>query len=115
MYLASVIPATGADCSGAAGSGFVNALNLFTGTSPKSGGYFTDQTGLKDKDGNPGVIGSVGISGGMPTEVNVTSSLATVGTGQGPSDLSSGTSSSGINPPTGGRPSRISWREIVAQ
>lgn len=115
MYLASVNPATGVDCTGASGSGFINAINLFTGTSPKSGTYFVDPTGLTDKDGNSGVIGSVGISGGMPTEVNVTSSLATVGTGQGPSDLSSGTGSTGINPPTGGRPSRISWREIIPQ
>lgn len=115
MYLASVIPAMGSDCSGAAGSGFVNALNLFTGTSPKSGGYFTDQTVVKDANGQTGPIGSIGISGGMPTEANVTNALVTVGTGQGPSDLSSGTNSSGINPPTGGRPSRISWREIVAQ
>lgn len=115
MYLTSVIPATGVDCSGATGKGFINALNLFTGTSPKSGGYFADSTGLKDKDGNSGVIGSVGTTGGMPTEVNVTDTLVTVGTGAGPSELSSGTGSEGINPPTGGQPSRISWREIVAQ
>lgn len=115
MYLTSVIPATGVDCSGASGTGFVNAINLFTGTSPKSGGYFVDGTGLTDKDGNSGVIGSVGVKGGMPTEVNLTDTLVTVGTGTGPSDLSSGTKSDEINPPTGGRPSRISWREIVAQ
>lgn len=110
MYLASQVPPTGADCSGAAGSGFVNALNLFTGTSPKSGGYFNDQTGLTGKDGSTGVIGSVGVTGGMPTEVNITSSLATWGTGGG---LDTG--SGGIPSPTGGRPSRISWREIVPQ
>lgn len=110
MYLASQIPATGADCSGATGSGFVNALNLFTGTSPKSGGYFTDQTGLTGKDGSTGVIGSVGVSGGMPTEVNLTSALATWGTGGG---LDTG--SGGIPSPTGGQPSRISWREIIPE
>lgn len=115
MYLTSVIPATGVDCSGASGTGFVNAINLFTGTSPKSGGYFTDPTGVTDKDGNSGVIGSVGVKGGMPTEVNVTDTLVTVGTGTGPTDLSSGTDSEGINPPTGGRPSRISWREILPE
>ena len=110
MYLASQIPATGADCSGATGSGFVNALNLFTGTSAKSGGYFTDQTGLTGKDGSTGSIGSIGVVGGMPTEVNITSALATWGTGGG---LDTG--SGGINPPTGGRPSRISWREIIPE
>jgi type IV pilus assembly protein PilY1 len=118
MYITSVIPATGVDCTGANGSGFINALNLFTGTSPKSGGYFTDPTGLTDKDGNTGVIGSVGVDGGMPTEANVTDTLVTVGTGQGAGSASDGgdeTQSEGINRPTGGQPSRISWREIVAQ
>lgn len=115
MYLTSVIPATGVDCSGASGKGFVNAINLFTGTSPKSGGYFADPTGLTDKDGNTGVIGSVGVKGGMPTEVNLTDTLVTVGTGTGPSELSSGTKSDAINPPTGGLPSRISWREILPE
>lgn len=110
MYLASQIPATGADCSGATGKGFVNALNLFTGTSPKSGGYFNDQTGLTGKDGSTGVIGSIGVTGGMPTEVNLTSALATWGTGGG---LDTG--SGGIPSPTGGQPRRISWREIVPE
>ncbi|HBN52889.1 MAG TPA: hypothetical protein DD456_02270 [Stenotrophomonas sp.] len=108
MYVASVIPATGSDCSGASGSGYINALNLFTGTAPKSGSYFTDTTALTDGKGEKGVIGSVGISGGMATEVNVTSGLATVGTGGGLD-----TDSTGINPPTGAQPSRVSWREIV--
>lgn len=108
MYVASVIPATGSDCSGASGSGYINALNLFTGTAPKSGSYFTDTTVLTDGKGGKGVIGSVGVSGGMATEVNVTSGLVTVGTGGGLD-----TASTGINPPTGAQPSRVSWREIV--
>ncbi|MGH8052795.1 MAG: pilus assembly protein [Stenotrophomonas sp.] len=120
MYLTSVIPATGVDCTGANGRGFINAINLFTGTSPKSGGYFTDSTGLTDKDGNSGVIGSVGVEGGQPTEVNVTDTLVTVGTGQGAGSAISGgggkeTQSEDINPPAGGRASRISWREILPE
>lgn len=113
MFLASVIPASGSDCAGATGSGFINAVDLFTGTSPMTGGYFTDGTAVRDANGNSGVIGSVGISGGMPTEVNLTNSLATVGTGAFSSDGAGNTSSTGINTPTGGKPSRVNWREIV--
>lgn len=114
MFLASVIPASGSDCSGATGSGFINAVDLYTGTSPGSGGYFTDGTVVKDANGNSGVIGSIGISGGMPTEVNLTNSLATVGTGAFSSDGAGNTSSTGINTPNGGKPSRVNWREIVS-
>ncbi len=113
MFVASVIPATGSDCAGATGKGFINAVNMFTGTSPLTGGYFIDGTVVKDAGGNSGVIGSVGISGGMPTEVNLTNSLATVGTGAFSSDGAGNTSSTGINTPTGGKPSRVNWREIV--
>ncbi|WP_449467198.1 pilus assembly protein [Stenotrophomonas humi] len=118
MYLTSVIPATGVDCTGANGRGYINAINLFTGTSPKSDSYFADSSGLTDKDGNSGVIGSVGVEGGQPTEVNVTDTLVTVGTGQGAGSAIGGgneTQSEDVNPPNGGRPSRISWREILPE
>lgn len=112
MYVSSVIPPTGSDCNSSAGSGFLNALNLFTGTSPESGGYFSNSGRVGD-----GVVGSVGISGGMPTEANVTSSLATVGTGAFSSENggAGNTESQGIEPPAGGRSARVSWREVVAQ
>lgn len=115
MILSSVIPATGNDCEGATGSGFLNAINLFTGTSPESGSYFAGSGTVKDADGNLGTLGSVGISGGMPTEANVSSLLATVGTGAfSTEDGGNGnTSSTKIKPPSGGNPSRVSWREVV--
>src|SRR3546814_467246 len=77
MLLSSVIPVTGSDCASAAGSGFLNAINLFTGTSPESGGYLGNGGTVTDADGNVGTLGGVGVTGGMPTEVNVTSGLAT--------------------------------------
>ncbi|CAN7212868.1 PilC/PilY family type IV pilus protein [Pseudoxanthomonas sp. LjRoot143] len=112
MYVSSVIPPTGSDCNSSAGSGFLNALNLFTGTSPEVGGYFSNNGRIGD-----GVVGSVGISGGMPTEANVTSSLATVGTGAFSSENggAGNTESQGIEPPAGGRAARVSWREVMAQ
>ena len=112
MYVSSVIPPSGSDCNSSSGSGFLNALNLFTGTSPESGGYFSDKGPVGD-----GVLGSVGVSGGMPTEANVTSSLATVGTGAfSTEDGGAGnTESEGIEPPAGGRAARINWRELIPQ
>lgn len=110
MYVSSVIPPTGSDCNSSVGSGFLNAINLFTGTSPESGGYFTDTGPVGD-----GVLGSVGITGGMPTEANVTNALATVGTGAFTTEDGGdgNTESEEINPPAGGRPARVNWRELV--
>lgn len=88
MYFSSVVPATGSSCEGVSGSGFLNSLNMFTGT---GGGRTT-------------------VSGGMPTEVNLTSALATVGTGE-----LFGKKSVSIPPPPSGAPQRVNWREIVPQ
>src|SRR3546814_7989726 len=73
MLLSSVIPATGSACESAAGSGFLNAINLFTGTSPDSGGYLGNGGTVTVADGNVGTLGGVGLPGGIPTQVNVTS------------------------------------------
>ncbi|WP_158601712.1 pilus assembly protein [Solilutibacter pythonis] len=111
MFLTSVIPGKSAGgCESHAGSGFKNAIDLFTGTSPSTGSFFTLPGTVSDAKGRNGSIGSVGVVGGMPTEINVTSSLVTVGTGAG-----LGTSSTGINPLSGGVPSRVNWREVVPQ
>src|SRR3546814_2050134 len=59
------------DCASAAGSGFLNAINLFTGTSPESGGYLGNGGTVTDADGNVGTLGGVGVTGGMPTEVKI--------------------------------------------
>lgn len=110
MYVSSIVPPTGSDCNSSVGSGFLNAINLFTGTSPESGSYFSNGGSV-----GGGVVGSVGITGGMPTEANVTSALATVGTGAfSTEDGGDGnTSSHAISPPAGGRPARVNWRELV--
>ena len=57
----------------------------------------------------------VAVTGGMPTEANVTSALVTVGTGAfSTEDGGAGnTESEEITPPAGGRPARVSWRELV--
>ena len=117
MFLSSVIPATGSDCQGATGSGFLNAINIFTGTSPESGSYFTNPGNVTDSGGNTGILGGIGITGGMPTEANITSLLATVGTGAFSSENggAGNTSSQKIKTPGGGTPLRVNWRELVPQ
>ena len=110
MWLTSVIPAQGSDCSGALGSGYLNVLNIFTGTSPLQNSFFDTTATIPGSGSNPaGLIGSMGIVGGMPTEVNVTSQLATVGDGGGGSPVSFKR-----RPPIGGIPQRMTWREVVA-
>ena len=112
MFIASVIPSSGGQgCEAATGSGFLNGINLFTGTSPNSnsGGYFPNSGAV-----NGGLVGSVGVTGGMPTEVNVTSGLATVGTGAFSSEGgATNTVSEKLGSSVGGQPRRVNWREIV--
>jgi len=80
MVVASIFPPDPTDvpgCESAAGNGFLNAVNLFTGTSPifkPGGGYFTGTAYPPVKLPNSGVevtIGSIGINEGMPSAPNV--------------------------------------------
>ena len=108
MWLTSVIPAQGSDCSGALGSGYLNVMNIFTGTSPQQNSFFDTDATIPGANNSTGLVGSMGIVGGMPTEVNVTSQLATVGDGGGGSPLSYKR-----RLPLGGVPQRMTWREVV--
>lgn len=107
MYITSIVPGTGAaDCGGGTGGGFINAIDLFTGTNPPNGGYFADTTQLTYTGSDSSVkksasMGSVAVTTGMPTQINVTSTLACV-TGQ----------CRAITPPNGGTPNRTNWREV---
>ena len=108
MWLTSVIPAQGSDCSGALGSGYLNVMNIFTGTSPQQNSFFDTDATIPGANNSTGLVGSMGIVGGMPTEVNVTSQLATVGDGGGGSPQSFKR-----RLPIGGVPQRMTWREVV--
>ena len=104
LITASIIPSGDACESG--GSGFINALDAFTGTSA-GGSYFN-----LDGDGNtneavgqpPRPVGSVNVGGGMPTLPNLLRGRFVVG-GSGGSDVR-GTQT--LAP----RWDRASWREI---
>lgn len=118
MYVSSIIPATGSDCSGALGSGYINVVNVFTGTSPQDASYFDDTTRLPGSGNSTGAVGSINLGGGMPTQVNVTSSLVTAGDGTGTGHDgdggNSGTGGSNLNPSGGGgQPLRVNWRELI--
>jgi type IV pilus assembly protein PilY1 len=93
----------------------LNAVNIFTGTSPQSGSYFGGSGTVINGSGASGTVGGIGITGGMPTEANITSVLATVGTGVFTTENggAGNTSSAQIPPPGGGTPTRVNWREIV--
>lgn len=105
LVTASMIPSS--DSCEAGGTGYINALDAFTGT---SGGYsYFDLDGDGDTGdqtiGTPPVpVGSVNVGVGMPTLPNLLRGLLVVG----------GTGGDGLGtPPT--RPprwDRVSWREI---
>ena len=76
-FVSSIIPSVGNGCE-AGGSGFLNAIDIFTGTSPADGGgtgsssFFDldgDGDGTNDTIGDDGLpVGSVDPGVGMPTE-----------------------------------------------
>jgi len=104
LITASIVPSGDACESG--GSGFINALDAFTGTSA-GGSYFNlDGDGTTNEEvGRPArPVGSVNVGGGMPTLPNLLRGRFVVG-GSGGSDVR-GTQT--LAP----RWDRASWREI---
>jgi type IV pilus assembly protein PilY1 len=99
LVFASLIPPTEATCD-ASGKGYVNALDVFTGTGVPQNGYFNKGT----VGGNP--VGSVDLGVGMPTLPIVIDNLLVVGGSTG------GVGQAPVNP-QGGTPTRVSWREIL--
>lgn len=114
LVTASMIP-TGDACE-ASGTGYINALDAFTGTSAGSSffdldgdGTTTDQTA----GGNP--VGSVNYGVGMPTLPNILrGQLVVSGTGVG-GDETSGAGKGEGSGITALRWDRVSWREIRSE
>ena len=111
LLFASMIPPRENTCD-AGGSGFVNALDAFSGTSLGSpyfdvndDGEYDDDDGLT-VDGDVLPIGSVDLEVGMPTLPSLIETLLVVGG-------STGTLGSITMNPQGGAAKRISWREIL--
>ncbi|MCW2004993.1 type IV pilus assembly protein PilY1 [Xanthomonas arboricola] len=108
LIFSSVIP-TASACT-PDGTGFLNSLDAFTGTSTSSpffdvngNGSFADDT-LATTDGRAIPIGSVNLGVGMTTQANLLQGLATVGGSSG------GTGS--VKVAEVRNVGRVSWREV---
>jgi type IV pilus assembly protein PilY1 len=111
LLVASLIPPTSGTCD-AGGSGFVNALDAFTGASLGNPYFDVNGDGEYDADdeiaiGDDSVpVGSVDLGVGMPTLPTTIDDLLVVGG-------SSGSLGSVSTNPQGGAAKRVSWREIL--
>ncbi len=115
LLTSSIIPPTSNTCD-AGGTGYINAIDAFTGTSltqsyfDANGDGKIDGADSIDAGGNPVAVGSYDPGVGMPTRLTIIN---------GPSGGllvvcgSTGACSSGKIPPPGGVNSRVSWHEIL--
>ena len=111
LLVPSMIPPRTGTCE-AGGTGFINALDAFTGTSlgapyfdVNNDGKFDDNDKLQ-ADGSLVPVGSIDLGVGMPTLPTLIDKLLVVGG-------SRGTLGSIVMNPQGGSARRISWREIL--
>ncbi|HBD18900.1 MAG TPA: hypothetical protein DC063_01540 [Arenimonas sp.] len=122
-FISSVIPSEGNGCE-AGGSGYLNAIDVFTGTSPEgadgggsSSSFFDiDRSGSGSNDtvtdGDTTLpVGSVDLGVGMPTESSQIDDLVLVCGSDGTCEEVP------ASPQTGGpgSPRRMSWRELYGE
>lgn len=112
LLFASMIPPQENTCD-AGGTGYVNAIDPFTGTSLASPYFDSNGDGKVDEndtvtteDGTIVPVGSVDLGVGMPTLPTLIDKLLVVGG-------SKGTLGSVTMDPKGGSARRVSWREIL--
>ena len=116
LIASSIIPGTGSSTCDPGGTGFINALDAFTGTSPAQAFFDINGDGVvndTDKitttvDGKEVTLpaGSIDLGIGMPTRATIIDKLLVVGGSGG------GLGSVTINPQgVGAR--RVAWREIL--
>ncbi len=112
LLFASMIPPQENTCD-AGGTGYVNAIDPFTGTSldqpyfdSNNDGKVDDNDKVTSSGGVTVAVGSVDLGVGMPTLPTLIDKLLVVGG-------SKGTLGSVVMNPQGGSARRISWREII--
>lgn len=94
----------------AGGTGYVNALNAFSGTSLTMTFFEYAPGTIKDLEGRELPIGSVPIGSGMPTAPIIIGNKLVIG------DSSGGVPTAiDVNPPGGGSTRRVSWRELLVR
>lgn len=111
LLFSSLIPPTNDTCE-AGGKGFVNAIDVFTGTGllepyfdANGDGVVNDEDSLTE-DGHRLPVGSMDLGVGMPTLPTIIDNLLVVGG-------SKGNMGQTVVNPQGGQAQRISWREIL--
>ncbi|HEX8027115.1 MAG TPA: hypothetical protein VF491_01570, partial [Vicinamibacterales bacterium] len=108
LVFSSIVPpsATTVNSCDAGGSGYINALDAFSGTSLDTT-FFTDIPVIVD--GTEEIaVGSLPINAGMPTAPIIIGNQLVVG------DSSGGTPTSmDVNAPGGASTRRVSWRELL--
>lgn len=120
LWFSSIIPIPGEGCD-AGGTGYLNAVDAFTGTNPRPGGGGTgtfidvnqdgvgnDQIAGSDTSGEAGFITSVDLGIGMPSQgIGVGNAIYACG-----SDATCGRVPT---PPASGGPARLFWHERVGR
>lgn len=120
LWFSSIIPMPGDGCD-SGGTGYLNAVDAFTGTNPRSpgGGSYTfidvnndgqgnDRLAGSDGTGDAGFITSVDLGIGMPSQgIGVGNAIYVCG-----SDAECGRAPT---PPPGSGPARLRWSERVDQ
>ena len=114
-FISSIVPNLGEGCANT-GKGFLNAIDVFTGTNP-SGGSFMDANGngrIDDKvsvsgttpSGNNGYVSSIDLGVAMPGQGVQVGNVVAVG--------GSNAKTGSVGKLGGGdKPQRLNWREIV--
>jgi type IV pilus assembly protein PilY1 len=111
LLFSSLIPPTNDTCE-AGGKGFVNAIDVFTGTGliepyfDANGDGVVNESDSLTAGGNKVPVGSVDLGVGMPTLPTIIDNLLVVGG-------SKGNMGQTVVNPQGGQAQRISWREIL--
>ncbi len=112
VWVSSIIPLLGSSCE-ATGRGYVNVINIFTGTNPQNGGYFdVNGNGVADDQvsssngSSGGNVSSVDLGVAMPGAPAIVDNKVAV--------LGSNSNVASVNALGGGtKTQRLMWRELV--
>ena len=112
LIFSSIVPPSAStvnSCS-AGGSGYVNALDAFSGSSLSVPFFDLEDPTLKDGAGNDLPVGSLPIGTGMPTAPIIIGDQLVVGDSSGGKPTSTD-----VSAPGGSSRKRVSWRELRRQ
>jgi len=108
-------PKDSGDCDSALGTGYLNAINLFTGTSPinkPGGGYFRSYDPIDTGSGVQVTVGSIRVENGMPTAPNVLCDAENCQVVVEPGDGSLVTKEGAALDKVNVNPRRLQWRSL---